>query len=315
MSVIFNAIEGMLRHGKFSKTRALPVTMGHDTESWNVLELNIGAMFHHRCGIKTDRHNFGQILHTQSRIERFQVTEVSNKAERDTIMRNTVVACLMIGLFLCMNPCFSLAQEPEIIKLPPPQKDGGIPLMKALSLRKSTRGDFGPDTPLSMQTLSNLLWAADGVNRPPNHRTAPSAVDWQNIDIYVLTADGVFVYDPIQHSLKVITDEDMRANSGLEGSSAGPMKQDFAKTAPVSLVYVANLAETKTMNYGGESVGLWWSAVGVGAISQNVYLFCASENLACIVRAMVDATKLSQVFKLGPDQKVMLTSTIAQFKE
>jgi nitroreductase len=139
-------------------------------------------------------------------------------------------------------------------------------------------------------------------------------VDWQNIDIYVLSADGVFLYDPIQHSLKVITDEDMRAKAGLEGASAGPMKQDFAKTAPVSLVYVADLAKTKAMNYGGESVGLWWSAVGAGAISQNVYLFCASENLACIVRAMIDADKLSQVFKLGPDQKVMLTSTIAQFK-
>ena len=215
-----------------------------------------------------------------------------------------------------MNPCFSTAQEQEVIKLPPPQKDGGIPLMKALSLRKSTRGDFGPEKPLSMQTISNLLWAADGINRPgTNHRTAPSAVDWQNIDIYVLTADGVFLYDPTQHSLKVIVDEDMRANAGLEGSSAGPMSQDFAKTAPVSLVYVANMAKTKTMNYGGESVGLWWSAVGVGAISQNVYLFCASENLACIVRAMIDATKLSQVLKLDADQKVMLTSTIAQFKE
>lgn len=230
-------------------------------------------------------------------------------------MRKAVVACLMMGLILCMNPCFSSAQEPKVIKLPAPQKDGGMPLMKALQARRSTRGGFGPEEKLSMQTLSNLLWAADGVNRPPNHRTAPSPVDWQNIDIYVLTADGVFFYDPIQHSLKVIADKDMRANSGLEGQSAGPMKQDFAKTAPVSLVYIANLAKTKTMNYGGESVGLWYSAVGVGAIAQNVYLFCASENLACIVRAMVDATKLSQVFKLGPDQKVMLTSTIAQFKQ
>jgi len=230
-------------------------------------------------------------------------------------MRKAVVACLMIGLVACLNPSFSPAQEQEVIKLPPPQKDGGMPLMKALNARQSTRGGFGPEEKLSMQTLSNLLWAADGVNRPPNHRTAPSAVDWQNIDIYVLTADGVFLYDPAQHSLKVVADEDMRANAGLEGASAGSMKQDFAKTAPVSLVYVADLAKTKTMNYGGESVGLWWSAVGVGAIAQNVYLFCASENLACIVRAMIDADKLSQIFKLGPDQRVLLTSTIAQFKE
>jgi len=231
-------------------------------------------------------------------------------------MRKIFVVCLLAGLIVSVSPCISLAQGTDVIKLPPPQKDGGMPLMKALSLRKSTRGDFGPDTPLSMQTVSNLLWAANGINRPgTNHRTAPSAVDWQNIDIYVLKADGVFLYDPAQHSLKVVADEDMRAKAGLEGPSDGPMKQDFAKTAPVSLVYVANLAKTKSMNYGGESVGLWWSAVGVGAIAQNVYLFCASENLACIVRAMVDADRLSEVFKLGPDQKVMLTSTITHFKE
>jgi len=236
--------------------------------------------------------------------------------KRRTIMRNTVVSWLIAGLIVCMNPCLSSAQEEEVVKLPPPQIDGGIPLMKALSLRKSTRGGFGPEKPLSMQTLSNLLWAADGINRPgTNHRTAPSAADWQNVDIYVLTKDGVFLYDAAQHALKVIADEDMRANAGLEGSSTGPMKQDFAKTAPVSLVYVANLAKTTSMNFGGESVGLWWSAVGAGAIAQNVYLFCASENLACIIRAMIDADKLSQVFKLGPDQKVMLTSTIAQFNE
>ena len=93
------------------------------------------------------------------------------------------------------------------------------------------------------------------------------------------------------------------------------MKQDFAKTAPVSLVYVADMAKTKGMKYGGDDVCVWWSAVAVGAIAQNVYLYCASENLACILRAMVDAAKIAEVFKLRPDQKVMLTSTIAQFKK
>jgi SagB-type dehydrogenase family enzyme len=230
-------------------------------------------------------------------------------------MKQTIIACLCLGLLLFLSPPLSVSQDAKVIKLPAAQTDGGKPLMQALKARQSTRGGYGPEEKLSMQTLSNLLWAADGVNRPNNHRTAPSAVDWQNIDIYVFTADGVFLYDAIQHVLKVISSEDMRANAGLEGQAAGSMKQDFAKTAPVSLVYVANLAKTKTMNYEGESVGLWWSAVGVGAIAQNVYLFCASENLACIVRAMVDAAKLTQVLKLGADQKVMLTSTIAQFKK
>lgn len=234
-------------------------------------------------------------------------------------MKRTIVACLCLGLFLFMSPQFSASQDAKpvmkLIQLPPPQTDGGKPLMQALKARKSTRGGFGPEEKLSMQTLSNLLWAADGVNRPDGHRTSPSAVDWQNIDIYVATADGLFVYDAPQHALKVISEEDVRATSGLEGQASGPMKQDFAKTAPVSLIYVADMAKTKGMKYGGDDVGLWWSAVTVGAIAQNVYLYCASENLACIVRAMVDAAKIAQVFKLRPDQKVMLTSTIGQFKK
>jgi SagB-type dehydrogenase family enzyme len=230
-------------------------------------------------------------------------------------MKGTIVACLCLGLLLFLSPQFSVSQDAKVIKLPAPQTSGGKPLMQALKERKSTRGGFGPEEKLSMQMLSNLLWAADGVNRPDNHRTAPSAVDWQNIDIYVATADGLFVYDAVQNALKVVTTQDVRAISGLEGQASGPMKQDFAKTAPVSLVYVADMAKTKGMKYGAEDVGPVWSAVGVGAIAQNVYLFCASENLACILRAMVDATKIAEVFKLRPDQKVMLTSTIAQFKK
>jgi len=164
-----------------------------------------------------------------------------------------------------------------------------------------------------MQVLSNLLWAADGVNRPGGHRTAPSAVDWQNIEIYVFTADGVFFYDAVGHALKVIAKEDARATAGLDG--AGQMKQEFAKTAPLSLVYVGNMAKTKGMNYGGQDVGIPWTYTGAGAIAENVYLFCASENLACILRAMLDQDKVAKTLKLGPDQKVLLTQTIAQFKK
>jgi SagB-type dehydrogenase family enzyme len=235
-------------------------------------------------------------------------------------MKKLMIACSILGLFLGIIPDFSPAQDAPVIKLPPPQMVGGKPLMQALKLRQSTRGDFGPAEKLSLQTLSNLLWAADGVNRPnlkepeKGHRTAPSAVDWQNIQIYVATADGLFVYDAPKNVLNVITKQDVRAISGLEGA-AGPMKQDFAKTAPVSLIYVADMAKTKAMKYGGEDVGISWSFVNAGAIAENVYLYCASEGLACIVRAMMDAAKISEVFKLRPDQKPLLTTTIGQFKK
>ncbi len=211
----------------------------------------------------------------------------------------------MIGLVICLSPSFSSAQEPEIIKLPPPQKDGGMPLMKALNLRKSTRGNFGPDTALSIQMISNLLWAADGINRPPNKRTAPSAVDWQNIDIYLTTAEGLFLYDVQKHELKVLGKEDVRAVAG---------QQDFVAGAPLNLIYVADFDRAK---FGDQiaPTAETWSFTGVGAIAQNVYLFCASENLACILRAMADADAIAKTLKLGPNQKFILAQTVAHFKE
>jgi hypothetical protein len=219
-----------------------------------------------------------------------------------------IFACLIVGSLLMMVPSVSLAQNAEVIKLPPPQMEGGMPLMKALKLRQSTRGNFGPEVKLSMQVLSNLLWAADGVNRPGGHRTAPSAVDWQNIDIYVTTSDGLFLYDAIKHELKVLGKEDVRAVAG---------QQDFVKTAPLNLIYIADMAKAK--GFGGQGgimdTAETWSFAGTGCIAQNVYLFCASEGLACIVRAMVDKDAIAKTLKLRPDQKVMLAQTVAQFKK
>jgi hypothetical protein len=217
-----------------------------------------------------------------------------------------IAAVLALGLFLAVTPSVSLAQDAGIIKLPPPQTEGGKPVMQALKLRQSTRGGFGPDVPLSMQVLSNLLWAADGVNRPPNHRTAPSAADWQNIDIYVTTADGLFLYDVLKHELKVLGKADIRGVAG---------QQDFVKTAPLNLIYVADLAKAQ---FGGKKmpeVEETWSYANTGFIAQNVYLYCASEGLACIVRAMIDKDVASKALNLRPDQKIILAQTIAQFKK
>jgi nitroreductase len=227
-------------------------------------------------------------------------------------MRRMIAAVLALGLFLVMTPALSLGQAAasqagaDVIKLPAPQTEGGKPLMQALKLRQSTRGGFGPDVALSMQVLSNLLWAADGVNRPPNHRTSPSAADWQNIDIYVTTAAGLFVYDPLKHELKVLGKADIRAVAG---------QQDFVKTAPLNLIYVADMAKAQ---FGGKKmpeVEETWSYANTGFIAQNVYLYCASEGLACIVRAMIDKDVASKALSLRPDQKIILAQTIAQFKK
>jgi nitroreductase len=157
-----------------------------------------------------------------------------------------------------------------------------------------------------MQVLSNLLWAADGINRPPNHRTAPSAADWQNIEIYVTTAAGLFLYDVAKHELKVLGKEDVRAVAG---------EQDFVKTAPLNLIYVADNSKAQ---FGGKKmpeVEETWAYANAGVIAQNVYLFCASEGLACIVRALINKDVASKALKLRADQKIILAQTVAQFKK
>lgn len=206
---------------------------------------------------------------------------------------------LPLGLILLAAT--ALAQEPKPIQLPKPQTDTGRPLMQVLKDRSSTRAFSAEKLPL--QTLSNLLWAAFGVNRPDSgKRTAPSAMNWQEVDIYVATADGLYVYDAKSHQLNPVLRDDVRAKTGT---------QDFVKDAPVDLVYVADLAKT---NRGGEDRDMYMGA-DAGFIAQNVYLFCASEGLATVVRGSVDRPALAKTIRLRPDQRIILAQTVGYPKK
>jgi nitroreductase len=178
--------------------------------------------------------------------------------------------------------------------LPVPQTSGGKPLMQALRERASRR-EFAPD-PLPPQVLANLLWAAWGINRPDHGgRTAPSPMNRQEMDLYVALADGAFLYDAKNNRLQPVAGDDLRALTGL---------QPFVGSAPVNLIYVARAgggsAEDRAM-YGGIQAGL---------ISQNVYLFCASEGLATVVRGMVNREPLAKALKLPSDQRIILAQTV-----
>ena len=147
-------------------------------------------------------------------------------------------ASFLLGLVLALSfSLFSAAQGLKPIQLPPPQTTGGRPLMQVLSDRKSTR-EFGPGT-LSPQTLSNLLWAAFGINRPDGRRTAPSAMNWQEVSIYVATPEGVYIYDAKDNALNPVLAGDFRAATGT---------QSFVKDAAVNLVYVSDLSKTETLH-------------------------------------------------------------------
>lgn len=196
----------------------------------------------------------------------------------------------------------TLAQELKPIQLPKPQTDGGKPLMQALKDRKSSR-EFSTEK-LPPQVLANLLWAACGVNRPDGHRTAPSAMNWQEIDVYVATADGLFLYDYKGNTLQPVLAQDIRAKT--------TPNQAFVTNAPVNLVYVADGAKMKG---GTDEDKVLYSAAGAGFISQNVYLFCASEGLATVVRGMVDRPALAKTMNLRPNQKIILAQTIGYPKK
>lgn len=189
------------------------------------------------------------------------------------------------------------------IKLPPPRTHGGMPLMETLKHRRSGRA-FSPK-PLEAQVMADLLWAAFGINRPESgRRTAPSALNWQETDIYVFTEQGAYLYDAESNVLHPVVAGDFRGETGS-------LIQPFVKTAPVNLVYVVDAERTGLM---GKVISTaerdMYSATAVGFIGQNVYLYCASEGMSTVVRGLVDRDALRQRLNLRPEQKVILAQSV-----
>ena len=215
-------------------------------------------------------------------------------------MRVPFLSVLIIALLLCG----AVAAEQQLTsqQLPAPQTESGRPLMQVLKERSTSRSFSARKLPL--QVLSNLLWAAFGVNRPESgHRTAPSAKDRQEIDIYVAMAEGLYVYEAKTHVLQPVLAVDIRAMTG---------RQSFVADAPVNLVYVADLGRMGKVSKEEQDL---YSAADTGFISENVYLFCASEGLATVVRGSVDRETLAKAMRLRPDQKIILAQTVGYPKK
>lgn len=217
---------------------------------------------------------------------------------------------MCVAAVICAAVCSAQQQSGESsqnaelkpIQLPKPRTDGGKPLMQALKDRKSMRA-FSSE-PLPMQVLGDMLWAACGVNRPETgHRTAPTARNMQEIDVYVALEQGLYLYDAKTHTLQPVFAKDIRAETG---------PQPFVKDAPVNLIFVADFAK---MGNASEKDKEFYSATDTGYISQNVYLYCASEGLATVVRGMVSRAALAETMKLRPDQKIILAQTVGYPKK
>jgi SagB-type dehydrogenase family enzyme len=202
--------------------------------------------------------------------------------------------------FLMVNSLFFFSGAQDIA-LPAPDKTGGKPLMQALNERQTTR-TFTTEA-LSARQLSDILWAAWGYNRAADKkRTAPSSRNVQEIDVYVVMASGLYLYDAEAHGLKQIHNRDIRAVCGT---------QDFVATAPVNLVYVADMGKMNKKE--GEEIKeaeLLSSYANTGFIAQNVYLCCASLDLGCVIRGLVPRDKLAPEMGLRSNQAIILSQTI-----
>lgn len=212
-----------------------------------------------------------------------------------TTRRTAILAAAALAMTPILAAAQSQAQQP--IGLPPPRADFGKSLAQALKLRRSLR-EYDP-RPLSPQVLSELLWSAYGVNRPSTaDRTAPSWRHARETDVFAVMAEGVWRYDALKHVLVPHMAGDVRAQTGV---------QDFVGTAPLNLVYVSNAEHMSGVSREEQHR---FAAADVGFIGQNVYLYCASEGLACVFRASFDTDRLARTLGLGEAQFIMFSQTV-----
>ena len=186
-------------------------------------------------------------------------------------------------------------------ELPPARTSGGLPLMEAIAQRRSAR-EFA-ERPLDDRLLSDLLWAAFGVNRPDGGRTAPYARHILAIDVYAATADGVWIYEPTAHALLRHSEADLRGETGEE---------PYVASAPLNLIYVAHGERLQEMSAEEARLN---AAVDAGFIGENVYLFCASAGLATVFRGALDAGQLGRALKLPAELFVTYAQSVGYPRE
>jgi len=211
------------------------------------------------------------------------------------------VSYFLIFIFIFSISC--LAQQQKTDALPKPAFDGkNAPLLSLLKIRRTNRSF--DSTELSPQILSELLWSADGINDSVSgKRTVPSAMNWQTITIYIAEAKGLYVYEPKSHSLIQINDKDIRKFTGA---------QNFVTAAPVTFIYVADFAKMDPKSKSQTDYNrMFCASIEAGSISQNVYLYCASEGLSTVVHDLNDREGIAkQMGVLTPDQKIIIAQTV-----
>lgn len=246
-----------------------------------------------------------------------------------TVIQEKLLRFGGVGLifFLLSSSFFSLGQELKPIKLNPPDKKRGLPLMEALAVRASVV-DWS-EKELSLQDLSDLLWAANGINRPESgKRTASSAQNAQDVDIYVFMKEGVYLYEAKEHSLMPIIAGDYRAElffvrpaakapeakpetKATPPPSVSPTPKPEPSLPPVILLLVSDISRFRS---GSQELRLEWAAIDTGIVSQNISLFCAATGLGTRPRASMDRQKIREILKLKETQLPLLNHPVGYKK-
>ena len=213
----------------------------------------------------------------------------------------STLAKLALGAMGQLRPKPARGDATPKIVLPAAETIGGMPLMEAMAKRRSMREFSRRELPLPL--LANLLWAANGVNRPDGGRTTPSAMNAQEIDIYVALPSGAYLYDAAAGALQLVAGSDVRRVTGY---------QDFVDEAPLDLVYVADHSRMKLIPVSQRES---FASVAAGAVAQNAYLFAAGNGLATVIRAWIDREAIANALGLPHDHQVLLSQTVGFPKE
>ena len=209
---------------------------------------------------------------------------------------------LIVAAILCFVAS-SIAGDLDPIKLLPPDLNGGKSLMQSLKERKTSRSFSTKKLPINL--LSNLMWAAYGINRPDSDkRTAPSASNRQEVDLYVAMEEGLYLYNAKAHVLDPMLKSDLRQKTTIFLQPS----RSSVEGAPLQLIYVADYS--KMSFYTNDEEKKFYSAADTGFIAQNVYLYCSSEGLATVVRGMVNRDSLAKDMKLRDKQKIILVQAV-----
>ena len=205
-------------------------------------------------------------------------------------------------LLLCLFISVATFAADKVIRLPKPNLNRNSEVMEAFANRHSTR-EYAAKA-LTLTDLSDLLWAANGINRPEEgKRTAPSAMNKQDVDVYVVLPEGTYLYDAKAHQLNLVAEGDHR------GAVAGG--QAFVKSAPVSLLLVSDLSRLgDAKNTHTQLMG----AVDAGIVSQNISIICSAAKLATVPRASMDTAKLKSVLKLTDTQLPLMNHPVGYHK-